>query len=150
MSDNKIITLNNIERLAEALSRRCEQLIASEIENVNSTIDEKEQALKARIEELEAALNPELVTIEVVEGKLELTRDKYQTVNNLVDGTELIFPSVTSITELHLYFDAETNMNLVFPDCKWRVEPNIEECKSYEVIAFYNTIQWLVTVVSYS
>ena len=68
----------------------------------------------------------------------------------MVDGTSIVFPEVTKFTEIHLYFDAETNLSLNFPDCKWRVEPNIEAGKSYEVICTYNTINWLVNIMVYS
>ena len=70
----------------------------------------------------------EVVQVDIVDNILQLTTDKYQK-TNMVDGTEIIFPSVNKFTEIHLYFDAETNLSLNFPDCKWRVEPNIEEGK---------------------
>jgi hypothetical protein len=69
---------------------------------------------------------------------------------NMVTGTQIVFPEVNSFTEIHLYFDAETDMDLNFPDCRWRVDPNIEAGKSYEIVATYNTIQWLVNVIVYS
>ena len=69
----------------------------------------------------------------------------------MVDGTEILFPSVNKFTEIHLYFAADSNMNISLPDnCKWRVEPNIEEGNYYEIVAVYNTMFWLVNVISYS
>lgn len=92
----------------------------------------------------------EVVQVNVSGGVLQLTADKYQK-TNMVDGTEIIFPSVNKFTEIHLYFAADSNMNISLPDnCKWRVEPNIEEGNSYEIIATYNTIEWLVNVIVYS
>ena len=92
----------------------------------------------------------EVVQVDIVNGILQLTADKYQK-TNMVDGTEIVFPSVDKFTELHLYFSADSDMNINLPDdCKWRVEPNIEEGKSYEIIATYNTIEWLVNVIVYS
>ena len=91
----------------------------------------------------------EVVQVDIANNILQLTADKYQK-TNMVDGTEIIFPSVNKFTEIHLYFDAETNLSLNFPDCKWRVEPNIEAGKSYEVICTYNTINWLVNIMVYS
>ena len=92
----------------------------------------------------------EVVQVDIVNGILQLTDDKYQK-TNMVDGTEIVFPSVDKFTELHLYFSADSDMNINLPDdCKWRVEPNIEEGKSYEIIATYNTIEWLVNVIVYS
>jgi surface protein len=92
----------------------------------------------------------EVVQVDIVNGVLQLTDDKYQK-TNMVDGTEILFPSVNKFTEIHLYFAADSNMNISLPDnCKWRVEPNIEEGNSYEIIATYNTIEWLVNVIVYS
>ena len=92
----------------------------------------------------------EVVEDTIANGVLNLTADKYQKVINMVDGTSIVFPEVTKFTEIHLYFSAEANMNLNFPDCKWRVEPNIEAGKSYEIICTYNTINWLVNIMVYS
>ena len=42
-------------------------------------------------------------------------------------------------------------MNLILPDnCKWRVDPNIEDASAYELIAVYNTSYWVINIVSYS
>lgn len=91
-----------------------------------------------------------VVQVDVVNGVLQLTTDKYQK-TNMLDGTQILFPSVTKFTEIHLYFSAGVNMNLEFPDCKWRVEPNtLEEGSTYELVATYNTIEWLVNVIVYS
>ena len=92
----------------------------------------------------------EVVQVDIVDNILQLTADKYQK-TNMVDGTEILFPSVNKFTEIHLYFAADSDMNINLPDnCKWRVEPNIEEGNSYEIIATYNTIEWLVNVIVYS
>lgn len=92
----------------------------------------------------------EVVQVDIVDSILQLTADKYQK-TSMINGTTIVFPSVNKFTEIHLYFAAESNMNINLPDnCKWRVEPNIEEGKSYEIIATYNTIGWLVNVIVYS
>ena len=92
----------------------------------------------------------EVVQVDIVNGVLQLTADKYQK-TNMLDGTEIVFPAVNKFTEIHLYFAAGSNMNINLPDnCKWRVEPNIEEGNSYEIVATYNTIEWLVNVIVYS
>ena len=98
----------------------------------------------------ETETGDEVVQVDIVDNILQLTADKYQK-TNMVDGAEIIFPSVNKFTEIHLYFAADSNMNISLPDnCKWRVEPNIEEGNSYEIIATYNTIEWLVNVIVYS
>ena len=99
--------------------------------------------------ELDDDTGEEVVQVDIVNGILQLTADKYQK-TNMVDGTEIVFPSVNKFTEIHLYFTSDIIMNLTFPDCRWRVEPNIEEGNSYEIIATYNTIEWLVNVITYS
>ena len=92
----------------------------------------------------------EVIEVEIVNGVLTLTEDKYQKCVNMLNDTELVFPSVSTFTELHLYFNADDELNLVFPECKWRVEPNIEAGKSYEIVAVYNTMDWLVNCIVYS
>ena len=100
--------------------------------------------------EIDDGTGEEVVQVDVVNGVLQLTTDKYQK-TDMLDGTQILFPSVTKFTEIHLYFSAGVNMNLEFPDCKWRVEPNtLEEGSTYELIATYNTIEWLVNVIVYS
>ena len=91
----------------------------------------------------------EVVENPIVNGVLTLTTDKYQK-TEMVDGTTIKFPKVTSFTEIHLYFNAKTNLSLKFPFCKWRVDPNIEAGNSYEIVFTYNTKDWLVNVIVYT
>ena len=100
-------------------------------------------------EDFEEEDSIEVVQVNPVNGVLTLTTNKYQK-TTITNGTEIVFPEVNKFTEIHLYFDAETDMDLNFPDCRWRVDPNIEAGKSYEIVATYNTIQWLVNVIVYS
>ena len=106
-------------------------------------------SLQHAIDDILDMMTVEVVQVHVVDGKLNLVDKRYQK-TDMIDGTEIIFPNVDKFTELHLYFTAEENMNISFPDCKWRVEPSIEKGNSYEVIAVYNTIEWLVSVIIYS
>jgi hypothetical protein len=91
-------------------------------------------------------------TVSVSNGKLALTKAKRQKCTNIVSGTEIVFPTVsnTEFLEIHLYFNAELNMNLILPDCKWRVDPNLEAGKSYELVATWNTMNWLANLIVYS
>lgn len=106
-------------------------------------------------------------------GVLRLTKNKYQKAI-IGTNTTIEFPSVNGYTELHLYLDAdqdmnfvfpgnktiefkssekadtEDNINLTFPNCKWRMEPNVDYGRPYEIIATYNSIDWLIDVVVYS
>lgn len=100
--------------------------------------------------EIDDGTGEEAVQVDIVNGVLQLTDDRYQK-TNMVDGAEIVFPTVNRFTEIHLYFTVGSNMNINLPDnCKWRVKPNIEEGNSYEIVATYNTIEWLVNVIVYS
>jgi hypothetical protein len=91
--------------------------------------------------------------VNVYNGMLYLTVDRYQKVVNMPEDVQIILPEVDSdkLIEISLFFTADTNVNLSFSDnCKWRIDPNIEQGKAYEVICKYNTICWLVNIVTYS
>ena len=130
----KLIDTDKLARLIQLLDNRMKSADNILQENIDNIINK---------------LTVEVVQIDIVDGKLSLTDDKYQKAN-IVDGTEILFPEVNEFTEIHLYFSAESDMNIIFPDCKWRVEPAIEAGSSYEIVAVYNTIEWLVNVVVYS
>jgi hypothetical protein len=94
-----------------------------------------------------------VVPIEITNGVLQLTTDKYQKVNNMITGTQIQFPAVPAdrMTEIHLFFTANEDMNLVFPEnCKWRVDPNIQTGKAYEIVCKFNTMFWLVNIMVFS
>lgn len=99
---------------------------------------------------LAKAAPTEVVQVNVVNNTLNLTTDKYQK-TTMTSGTNIVFPAVNEFTEIHLYFDAIANMNISLPDnCKWRIDPNTEEGTTYELVATYNTVQWLVNIMAYS
>lgn len=93
-----------------------------------------------------------VATVSVSGGKLTLTKDKRQKCTSMISGTEIVFPTVsnTEFLEIHLYFNAESDMSLILPDCKWRVDPNLEAGKSYELVATWNTMNWLANLIVYS
>jgi hypothetical protein len=89
----------------------------------------------------------------ITEGVVQLTNDRYQKVSDVPEELQILFPTVESdqFTEVSLFFTADNNVNLIFPEnCKWRVDPNIEKGKAYEIECKFNTMLWLVNVVSYS
>lgn len=96
----------------------------------------------------EVSTGDEVIHVDVEDGVLNLTEDMYQK-TNMVDGTEIVLPDVIGFTEIHLYFNATNDMNLVFPNCKYKTEPVIQAGRSYEIIAIYNTMEWLVDCVTY-
>ena len=94
-----------------------------------------------------------VVPLAVNNGVLQLTTDRYQKVVDMPGTVEIVFPEVPAdkFTEVSLFFTANTNVNLSFPtNCKWRIEPNIEAGKAYEVVCKYNSMLWLVNVIVYS
>jgi hypothetical protein len=88
-----------------------------------------------------------------ISNVLNLTTDKYQKAIDMQTDTTIVFPEVEpdKLMEIHLFFEAGGDINLIFPDdCKWRVDANIEEGKAYEIVMTYNTISWLADIIVYS
>lgn len=91
----------------------------------------------------------DVVDVAINNNLLALTADKYQQVN-MVDGVNVVFPVVDTHTEIHLYFDANEAMNVILPECRIiGGQLVIEAGKSYELIAVYNGVRWLVEVKVY-
>lgn len=90
-----------------------------------------------------------LVTTNISGTTLALTANKYQTAT-VVDGTEITLPTVTSFTEIHLFFSTTTDLTLTLPACKWQNgnTPTILANKTYEFIFTYTT-EWLGGVIVY-
>lgn len=90
-----------------------------------------------------------LVTTNISGTTLSLTTDKYQTAT-VVDGTEITLPTVTSFTEIHLFFGTTTDLTLILPSCKWQNgnTPTISANKTYEFIFTYTT-EWVGGVIVY-
>lgn len=121
----------------------------------------------------DAENSEQIVQNNPIEGILVLTKNKYQKAT-ISGDTVITFPTVTGFTEIHLYLqssqdmnfifpgdkkiefkssekdDPKDNMNITFPNCKWRMEPNVDYGRPYEIIATYNSIDWLIDVVVYS
>lgn len=90
-----------------------------------------------------------LVTTNISGTTLSLTTNKYQTAT-IKDGTEITLPTVTSFTEIHLFFNTTTDLTLTLPACKWQNGsiPTISANKTYEFIFTYTT-EWLGGVIEY-
>ena len=98
-------------------------------------------------------VNNTVEEVSVENGVLQLTSNPRQKCTNMVSGTQINFPTVSNaeFLEVHLYFNAESDMTLALPDnCKWRVDPNLEAGASYELVATWNTMNWLVNLMVYS
>ena len=92
----------------------------------------------------------QLVTVTISNRRLTLTTDKRQVVS-MANNTTITLPSVSSFTEIHLYFTARSNYTVTFPTVKWQKTPSIASGKSYEFIFTYvnSSIGWLGGFVEY-
>lgn len=92
--------------------------------------------------------NPTIVTKTIGSNSiLNLSSDKYQKCI-MVDLTQIQLPTVSSFTEIHLFFSTTEALTLVFPSCKWQSEPTIEANKYYEFIFTY-VGEWLGGCIVY-
>ena len=157
LTENKTIVgaINELQALSKELDAA---LGNSNLEDMSNDIFDLQakaielETYKADKEYVDNKLSATVQNISPVNNVLTLTTNKYQK-TVIANETEIVLPQVTELTELHLYFDKNDNeeMNLILPDnCKWRVDPNIEDASAYELIAVYNTSYWLVNIVSYS
>ena len=78
---------------------------------------------------------------------LNLGTEKYQKCT-MQDLTKINLPTVTSFTEIHLFFNTTEALTLVLPSCKWQNQPSIEANKTYEFIFTY-VDEWLGGCIVY-
>lgn len=80
---------------------------------------------------------------------ITLTTDRYQKI--AASGvTEIKLPSnVSSFTEITLFVNGALT-SLTLPDCKWRVDHNIEAATSYAITFTYTTVEWLAEIKCFS
>lgn len=108
-------------------------------------------ATEAFVEEKLAGLGsqPEtLVQVSVTGNILQLTKDKYQ-YSVLSSGNGISLPSVSSFSEIHLFFKTTSEITLVLPSVRWQTQPIIQANKTYEFIFTYVQDEWLGGVVEY-
>lgn len=91
---------------------------------------------------------PNLVGNTVTNKTLTLTVDKYQYAV-LSNGDSIGLPSVSSFTEIHLFFKASADLTLTFPSVRWQSIPSIASGHTYEIIFTYVVDEWLAGVVCY-
>ena len=92
-----------------------------------------------------------IITVNNVNDSLTLTTDKNQYAT-LAVPVEIILPTVTSFTELHLFFSGSEGVTIGTTDVKWESQVTIENNKSYEIIFTYvnESIGWLGKTIVYS
>lgn len=134
------------------------EIVTTQVENIYMVIDNNHAAVMAATNNKadkihvhsSADIQDRIKNIGPTGNKLILTTDKVQVVHGMTSDLEIEFPVVSTYTQIHVYFDAEEDMNLILPEgCRWRLDANIETGKSYELIATYTT-RWLVNILIYS
>ena len=92
-----------------------------------------------------------VITVNNVNDSLTLTTDKNQYVT-LVVPVEVILPTVTEYTEIHLFFNGSEGAELNTTNVKWESQLTIENNKSYEVVFTYvnDVIGWLAKSIIYN
>lgn len=92
-----------------------------------------------------------VITVNNVNDSLTLTTDKNQYVT-LVVPVEVILPTVTEYTEIHLFFNGSEGAQLNTTNVKWESQLTIENNKSYEVVFTYvnDVIGWLAKSIIYN
>ena len=91
---------------------------------------------------------PNLVGNTVTNKTLTLTVDKYQYAV-LSNGDSIELPTVSSFTEIHLFFKASADLTLTFPSVRWQSIPSITSGHTYEIIFTYVVDEWLAGVICY-
>ena len=99
----------------------------------------------------ERTFSREVVTVNNVNDSLTLTTNKNQYAT-LAVPVEIILPTVTSFTELHLFFNGSEGVTIGTTNVKWESQVTIENNKSYEIIFTYvnESIGWLGKTIVYS
>lgn len=92
-----------------------------------------------------------LINVNIIGTTLTLTKDKYQFVN-MQNNTTIKLPSVSSYTEIHLFFFSETDLTLIFPSIKWQHSPESKNGKMYEYCFTWidSKIEWVGGFISYA
>lgn len=89
----------------------------------------------------------QVVTVPVVDSILNLTANKAQ--NTVMENnTTIVLPNVKGYTEIHLFFYAESDLTLIFPNIKWQSQPEVKANKKHEFIFTHET-EWLGGCICY-
>lgn len=107
--------------------------------------------LHEKTRELMSEVIPVVKTTNNVNNSLTLTTDKLQ-YTTLSIPVEIILPTVTTYTEIHLFFSGSEGAELNTTNVKWESQLTIENNKSYEVVFTYvnDVIGWLAKSIIYS
>lgn len=92
-----------------------------------------------------------LVTTSVASGKLTLSTEKYQYAT-ISANTTIVLPSVSSFTEIHLFFEWPSSYSITLPSAKWQYGMVYGTSNAvHEFIFTYinSTVGWLAGCVVY-
>jgi len=90
------------------------------------------------------------LTNKLVSGNtLTLSTDRYQYVENMTSGTTIILPTVTTFTEIHLFFSADDDLTLILPNILYQKVPEVVAGSMYEFIFTYVGNQWICGYIEY-
>lgn len=114
-------------------------------------LNEQYEHIVTKVEGFEEVIN-RLPSKNIIEKTIEnsilnLGTELYQKCT-MEDLTKINLPTVTSFTEIHLFFSTSEALTLVLPSCKWQSQPSIEGNKVYEFI-FTFTDRWLGGCIVY-
>ena len=148
---NNNFTSTNVEGALEEVATQCKNVATKTVIEDNKIYLTKNDGTKIDTgTTLPSNTNKDiLVTTNISGTTLSLTKNKYQTAT-VSDGTEITLPTVTSFTEIHLFFNTTQDLTLILPSCKWQNgnAPTISANKTYEFIFTYTT-EWLGGVIVY-
>ena len=125
-------------------------LYEEEIQFINEKYIPNSIATKKYVDE---TVGNTLKTTNGSNGTLALTTDKLQT-STIAMNTDIILPTVTSYTEIHLLFEGTNGITITTSatTVRWQSALTIESGKAYEVIFTYvnDTIGWLASYIIYN
>ena len=90
-----------------------------------------------------------LVSNPIVNGKINLTKDKYQ-ITELNSNAEILLPEVDGFSEIHLFVSVKGEFSLTFPNVKCQNdEVELVSGNLYEII-FTHTSEWFFGCIEYT
>ena len=114
-------------------------------------VDDIDTAVREYVDNKTASIDTTINNTLPSNGALNLTTSKFQT-TTLASDTEVILPTVTGYTEIHLFFIGISGTNILDTNVAWNNKPTIEDNKKYEFIYTYvnSEIGWLGKAVVYT
>ena len=144
-SDDFEILTEGLKALSDYNIYKTNAMKVPSIEENIKVINSSFETIKTKVDKIEQG--DTLVTTSIIDSTLTLTTDKLQT-TIMQDNTTIVLPSISNYTEIHLFFNTESELTLILPNIKWQSDINIEANKVYEFVFTYTT-EWLGGCVIY-